>query len=129
MVKSVNLEREDWVVYDFLYEENYPPNAGTYTVIVDGSRQQAYFYGGGWWDSQYAELDGDVSVHQWLRGSLVVEMPERVWINISKDPVKAGEYEVLIDAPWPLGGIGNAIWTGEEWRNSSGGAVKITKWR
>ena len=129
MMEKPAVNNEDWVDYDFSEEDQYPLEAGVYDVIVDGSPQTAYFYGSGWWDSEYSEDDSDIDVEKWLRGSLVVKKPEKAWIDKSELPDSPGEYQVLIDAPWPLGGIGPALWTGTNWTDPDGGEIKITKWR
>ncbi len=49
------------------------------------------------------------------------------WIPADTKPDQTGEYDVLIDAPWPNGGPGRAEWTGRTWK-SDGKKVKITQW-
>ena len=50
------------------------------------------------------------------------------WFDKDTKPVHKGEYEVLIDAPWPVGGLGMAEWTGRTWKQD-GDKVKINGWR
>lgn len=50
------------------------------------------------------------------------------WYDREVKPVHKGEYEVLIDAPWPNGGPGMAEWTGRTWKQN-GEKVKIHQWR
>ncbi len=50
------------------------------------------------------------------------------WFNKDINPVRKGEYEVMIDAPWPNGGMGRADWTGRGWKHN-GTKVKIHQWR
>lgn len=50
------------------------------------------------------------------------------WFEKSVKPVRKGEYEVMIDAPWPAGGLGRADWTGRGWKHN-GEKVKIHQWR
>lgn len=50
------------------------------------------------------------------------------WFPKDVNPSHKGEYEVCIDAPWPLGGIAMAEWTGRTWKQD-GKKVKITQWR
>lgn len=50
------------------------------------------------------------------------------WFDKDTKPVHKGEYQVLIDAPWPSGGLGLAEWTGRTWKQD-GDKVKIKGWR
>lgn len=51
------------------------------------------------------------------------------WFPKDIDPVYKGEYEVALDAEWPLGGIVRAEWTGKKWKNLDGSKIKIKSWR
>lgn len=50
------------------------------------------------------------------------------WFDRDINPVHRGEYEVMIDAPWPDGGPGMAEWTGRTWKQN-GKKVTIHQWR
>lgn len=50
------------------------------------------------------------------------------WFDKDVQPYHKGEYEVMIDAPWPLGGQGMAEWTGRTWKQD-GKKVAIHQWR
>ncbi len=50
------------------------------------------------------------------------------WFDKDNKPTIKGEYEVLIDAPWPMGGPSMAEWTGRGWKKD-GEKVKIHQWR
>lgn len=50
------------------------------------------------------------------------------WFDREVKPVHKGQYEVLIDAPWPNGGPGMAEWTGRTWKQD-GKKVAIHQWR
>jgi len=50
------------------------------------------------------------------------------WFDKAVKPYHKGEYEVMIDAPWPMGGPGMAEWTGRTWKQS-GKKVAIHQWR
>jgi hypothetical protein len=50
------------------------------------------------------------------------------WFEKDVKPAYKGEYEVMIDAPWPMGGLGRADWTGRGWKHN-GEKVKIHQWR
>lgn len=50
------------------------------------------------------------------------------WFDRDTKPTRKGEYEVLIDAPWPNGGLGRAEWSGRTWKKD-GEKVKIHQWR
>jgi hypothetical protein len=50
------------------------------------------------------------------------------WYGKKIKPVHVGEYEVLIDAEWPLGGLSRAQWTGKKWKHNEE-KVKIVQWR
>lgn len=129
LLEATSHENDDWVNYDLDEEGEYPLESGEYDVIVGGSQQKAYFYGGGWWNSKYAEDDGDLEVEKWLRGSLTAEKSAKEWVDKLVAPANRGDYEVWVDAPWPLGGIERSTWTGSTWANEDGDEVKITKWR
>lgn len=51
------------------------------------------------------------------------------WFEADVNPAYKGEYEVSIDAAWPLGGIIRAEWTGRTWKDEDGKKVKIKGWR
>ncbi len=50
------------------------------------------------------------------------------WFDKDVKPTIKGEYEVLIDAPWPEGGPSMAEWTGKGWKKDDK-KVKIHQWR
>lgn len=50
------------------------------------------------------------------------------WFDKNVRPTIKGEYEICLDAPWPLGGPGMAEWTGRSWKQD-GKKIKITQWR
>lgn len=50
------------------------------------------------------------------------------WFDKDTKPAHKGEYEVLVDAAWPLGGLGRAEWTGRTWKQD-GDKIKIKGWR
>lgn len=50
------------------------------------------------------------------------------WFDKAVKPVHKGEYEVQIDAPWPMGGQGMAEWTGRTWKQQ-GKKIAIHRWR
>jgi hypothetical protein len=50
------------------------------------------------------------------------------WFEKTVKPAHKGEYEVMIDAPWPNGGLGRADWNGRGWKHN-GEKVKIHQWR
>lgn len=51
------------------------------------------------------------------------------WFEAEVKPEYKGEYEVSLDAEWPLSGIIRAEWTGRTWKDSDGKKVKIKGWR
>lgn len=50
------------------------------------------------------------------------------WFGGAIKPEIKGEYEVVVDAPWPNGGIGMAMWTGRAWKRD-GQKVRVKEWR
>lgn len=50
------------------------------------------------------------------------------WYDADVKPAYKGEYEVSLDAEWPLSGIIRAEWTGRTWKDD-GKKVKIKGWR
>ncbi len=50
------------------------------------------------------------------------------WFPKSEKPTVKGQYEVVIDAEWPNGGIAMAEWTGRGWKQD-GKKVVIKEWR
>jgi len=50
------------------------------------------------------------------------------WYDKDTKPAYKGNYEVMIDAPWPSGGLGRAEWTGRSWKQD-GKKVAIHQWR
>lgn len=50
------------------------------------------------------------------------------WFDRDVKPYHKGQYEVLIDAPWPIGGPGMADWTGRTWKQN-GKKISIHQWR
>ena len=72
------------------------------------------------WDKEWdpaAELD-----------KIVTPYTVTDWFDREVKPVHRGEYEVLIDAPWPNGGPGMAEWTGRTWKQQ-GKKISIHQWR
>jgi hypothetical protein len=72
------------------------------------------------WDKEWdpaAELD-----------KIVTPYTVTDWFDREVKPVHRGEYEVLIDAPWPNGGPGMAEWTGRTWKQK-GKKISIHQWR
>lgn len=57
------------------------------------------------------------------------ELPTTDWFPIDISPAYKGEYEVALDAEWPLGGIVRATWTGKKWKGLGGKKIKIKSWR
>lgn len=55
--------------------------------------------------------------------------PYRPYNDAKDRPAERGEYEVLIDAPWPMGGPSRGQWTGRGWKNLAGQKIQITGWR
>ena len=51
------------------------------------------------------------------------------WFEADVKPAYKGEYEVSIDAAWPMSGIIRAEWTGRTWKDEDGKKVKIKGWR
>ena len=51
------------------------------------------------------------------------------WFEADVKPAYKGEYEVSLDAEWPMSGIIRAEWTGRTWKDSDGKKVKIKGWR
>lgn len=60
--------------------------------------------------------------------------PEEIMYGLSEwfpkdiNPIRKGNYEVMIDAPWPNGGPGMAEWSGRSWKKD-GKKVAIHQWR
>ena len=50
------------------------------------------------------------------------------WYDKDTKPAHKGNYEVMIDAPWPNGGLGRAEWSGRSWKQD-GKKVAIHQWR
>jgi hypothetical protein len=50
------------------------------------------------------------------------------WYDKDTKPAHKGNYEVMVDAPWPNGGLGRAEWTGRGWKQY-GKKVSIHQWR
>lgn len=50
------------------------------------------------------------------------------WFEKDIKPTEKGEYDVLIDAPWPNGGPSRAEWSGRTWKKD-GEKIAIHKWR
>lgn len=50
------------------------------------------------------------------------------WFDKDVKPDIKGIYEIVLDAPWPLGGPGMAEWTGRSWKQDDK-KIKITQWR
>jgi hypothetical protein len=50
------------------------------------------------------------------------------WYDKDTKPAHKGNYEVMIDAPWPNGGLGRAEWSGRGWKQD-GKKVAIHQWR
>jgi hypothetical protein len=56
-------------------------------------------------------------------------LKEEEWTDKSVDPTTAGEYDVVLDAPWPTGGMDyEADWTGSAWE-LDGETIAIHRWR
>ena len=51
------------------------------------------------------------------------------WFEADVNPAYKGEYEVSVDAKWPMSGIIRAEWTGRTWEDEDGKKVKIKGWR
>lgn len=118
----------DWLVYD-LDNDMIPSNMGHYDVRINGVPQQAFWYGGGWWSSISDEDAGDISVDMWSPSSFVAVPKVDNWQDKSLIPNSPGEYEVCIDAPWPLGGPSKATWNGVSWTCDGDKTILITQWR
>lgn len=50
------------------------------------------------------------------------------WNDKSIEPSELGEYEVLKNAPWPLGGLTKAYWDGNSWLDDNE-KIDIHKWK
>ena len=58
-----------------------------------------------------------------------IQVPESDWTDKSIEPTTAGEYDVVLDAPWPTGGMEYvATWTGSAWE-LDGETIAIHRWR
>ena len=51
------------------------------------------------------------------------------WFDKEIKPAYKGEYDVALDAEWPLSGIIRAEWNGRTWKDTDGNKVKIKSWR
>lgn len=71
--------KNKWIVYN--EDDAYPPEAGEYDVICDGTERKAYFYGSGWWGSIYEEDEGEIEVEKWLEGSLTTKKESKKKIS------------------------------------------------
>ena len=58
----------------------------------------------------------------------LAEADKTDWFPKDIKPVHKGDYEAMLDAPWPLSGIGIVEWTGRTWKQH-GEKVKIHQWR
>lgn len=50
------------------------------------------------------------------------------WYDSDVKPVHKGQYEVLLDAEWPMSGMAMADWTGRTWKKD-GCKIVIKQWR
>ena len=64
-----------------------------------------------------------------LEKIVVPEFNFTPWFEADVKPAYKGEYEVSIDAAWPMSGIIRAEWTGRTWKDEDGKKVKIKGWR
>ncbi len=101
-----------WILFND--EEVYEPSDEEDAPILDGQEMQAQEAIDNWDPAK--ELDK------------IWENSKTDWFDKNDKPAYKGEYEVLIDAPWPLGGPGMAEWTGRGWKKE-GEKVKIHQWR
>jgi hypothetical protein len=74
------------------------------------------------------DVDPDEEEQETTEWPVAEEPAKTDWFDKDVKPEYKGEYEVCIDAPWPLGGPGMAEWTGRTWKQDDK-KVKITQWR
>lgn len=75
-------------------------------------------------DEDEEELNDDVQVEEELE---IIQTSKIQWQPKNTNPPEIGEYDVLVDAPWPDGGPDRAEWTGKIWKKDNK-KIKITQW-
>jgi hypothetical protein len=103
-------------------------------VEIDGSN--GYSTTGKWNETKWILCNGDEPYEGEERDEdYVAESTEQTfhaetteWFDKAVKPAHKGNYEVMIDAPWPNGGVGLVEWTGRSWKQD-GKKVAIVQWR
>ena len=104
-------------------------------AIIEGYEEDGYDYleTNGWFnDETLCLVSCDLDIEE-LGATKQVESSSgglfgEGWVSKETNPEEPGEYDVLIDAPWPLGGPNVANWNGESWEQD-GDSVKIHQWK
>ena len=103
-------------------------------VEIDGSN--GYSTTGKWNETKWILCNGDEPYEGEERDEDYVAEPNEQtfhaetteWFDKAVKPTHKGNYEVMIDAAWPNGGVGMVEWTGRGWKQD-GKKVAIVQWR
>lgn len=111
-------------------------------LIIDGYDEDGYDYleTNGWFnDETLCLVSCDLDIEPVLSVSKEVDQDtaswstpsesEENWIDKSITPEEIGEYEVVINAAWPMGGMTvDASWDGASWKQD-GKEIQIHRWK
>lgn len=125
----------DWEFSDDVSEEEQK-------LIIDGYDEDGYDYleTNGWFnDETLCLVSCDLDIEPVLSVSKEVDQDtaswstpsesEENWIDKSITPEEIGEYEVVINAAWPMGGMTvDASWDGASWKQD-GKEIQIHRWK
>jgi hypothetical protein len=103
-------------------------------IEIDGSN--GYSTTGKWNETKWILCNGDEPYEGEERDEDYVTEPNEQtfhaetteWFDKAVKPAHKGNYEVMIDAAWPNGGVGMVEWTGRGWKQD-GKKVAIVQWR